>query len=356
MKIFSIVGARPQFIKVAALHRAIKKHKKLQHYILHTGQHYDYKLSGIFFKELEIPKPAYHLNLDEGISASSTECMQKEIEEILADEKPDLVTVLGDTNSTLAGALAAKNTKIKLAHIEAGLRSFNISMPEEFNRIQTDKLSDILFCPTTQSVNNLNQECLNINAKIILSGDIMLDAFNYYAGKLKAKKQTTEHLKNFILCTLHRESLVQSPKKIVEVIKALNDINKKFPILLPSHPRLKNFISTLGLQIDFTIMEPVGYLEMITLLKACSLVITDSGGLQKEAYFSEKMCLTLREETEWTELVKAGVNFIAGDSSAENIISCFEKAVAAKENFNEKFYGNGNAAEIIVDEIEKYLC
>ncbi len=352
MKIFSIVGTRPQFIKVAALHREIVGRKNLQHYIFHTGQHYDDNLSEIFFTELGMPKPSFHLNIEDRSLASSVKHMEEKIERIFSRESPDIVIVFGDTNSTLAGALAAKNKNIRLAHIEAGLRSFNNLMPEEINRIATDNISNLLFCPTTIAMANLAKEQLNRNdQKIILSGDIMLDAYNYYFKKKIERKINKSFPSSFILCTLHRHTLVNSPDKMREIIKSLNEINRKIPIILPAHPSLRNTISQLGLQTDFIITEPVGYLEMIDLLRCCTLVITDSGGLQKEAFFSKKVCITLRNETEWTELVASGVNFLAGDSSSEKIIKILEKAIDIKANFKQKFYGDGNAAEIIVNEI-----
>ena len=310
MKVLSIVGARPQFIKVAALHRAIIKEKKLQHFILHTGQHYDYYLSEIFFKELEIPKPDFHLKINDPSLAASAMRMTDGIEKILIIEKPDVVIVFGDTNSTLAGALATKKLNLKLAHVEAGLRSYDNSMPEETNRIQTDKISDLLFCPTERAINNLLEEGFNeSDCKIILSGDIMLDAMKYYGEKLNrtGKRGKIIPENNFILCTLHRQSLVQSSEKLIEVVNALNEINREISILMPAHPRFKKSVNELGLRIDFDMIEPVGYLDMITLLKNCTTVITDSGGLQKEAFFYKKPCITVRNQTEWTELVVAGV-------------------------------------------------
>ncbi|MEO6328401.1 MAG: UDP-N-acetylglucosamine 2-epimerase (non-hydrolyzing) [Ginsengibacter sp.] len=356
MKVISIVGARPQFIKVAALRRAILK-KNLQHFILHTGQHHDYNMSEIFFKELDIPKPDFSLSGNEPFMASSVSRMTEGIYKILGVENPDIVVVYGDTNSTLAGALAAKKSNLKLAHVEAGLRSYDNSMPEETNRIQTDKISDLLFCPTIQAVNNLAKEGFNTSGhKIILCGDIMLDAMNYYAQKLNdnGSRNKIIPLNNFILCTLHRESLAQSSEKLVEVIKALNEINRQISILMPAHPRLKKMINESGIHIDFTMIDPVGYLDMIVLLKNCTAVITDSGGLQKEAFFCKKPCVTVRNETEWTELADAGVNFIAGDSSANEILIAFHKAINTKNNFEDKFYGNGRSAEIIVEELIKH--
>ena len=352
MKLLSIAGARPQFIKMAALHRATVMVKNLQHLILHTGQHYDHTLSAIFFKELEIPKPDFHLTTHDNSPAASIERMQREILEILIKEKPDVVIVYGDTNSTLAGAVAAKKLNIKLAHVEAGLRSYDNSMPEEFNRIETDKISDLLFCPTRNAVEILIREGFYKN-KVIFSGDIMFDSMNYFSGKISKSDIANEALptKNFILCTLHRQSLVETPHKLREVVKALNQINKQTRILLPAHPRLKKAIQDLQMEIAFTIIEPVGYLDMISLLQDCTSLITDSGGLQKEAYFCKKMCVTVRENTEWTELIEAGVNFIAGDSSAEKILAAHRKAINSKGNFENNFYGDGNAGKIIVENI-----
>ena len=352
MKILSIVGARPQFIKVAAIHRAMLKKNYLQHVILHTGQHYDENLSEIFFKDLEIPQPNYHLKIKQDFASSVPE-MQSEIEKIFKKHFFDLVIVYGDTNTTLAGALAAKKYNLKLAHIEAGLRSYNNLMPEEFNRIETDKISDLLFCPTVNAVKNIQKEGLNKPGRTpIFCGDVMLDAFNYYADNAI---EITHMGKPFILCTLHREALLQTPEKLINVIAALNKINSIIPVLLPAHPALRRRVIELNLQTDFTVAEPVGYLKMIALLRSCKLVITDSGGLQKEAYFSKKICVTLRDETEWTELVKAKVNFLAGDSSEKKIVATFNKAVNNLATFDGEFYGKGDAAEIIVKEIVNYL-
>lgn len=355
MRLFSIVGARPQFVKVAALHRAIIKKNNLQHFILHTGQHYDYNLSEIFFRELDIPKPSFHININERSLASSTSHIQKKIEDVLKAENPDTIVVFGDTNSTLAGALAAKSLHIKLAHVEAGLRSYNNSMPEEINRIETDKISDLLFCPTTQAIKNLVQEGFNnSDKKVIQSGDIMLDAFNYYSEKITDFNSNAVLPKTaFILCTLHRESLLRSAEKMKEIVKALNEINGLIPIILPAHPRLQEVIYNLHLETDFTITEPVGYLNMLALLRSCTLVLTDSGGLQKEAFFSKKICVTLRDETEWTELIYSEVNFLAGDSSSKKIVSTFNTVFNKTGNFDNKFYGDGNAAENIVEELIK---
>ena len=352
MKLLSIAGARPQFIKLAALHRAIKKQTHLKHLILHTGQHYDSNLSSIFFSELEIPPPDFHLAITGNSEAASIERMQNEIFDILSKEKPDVVIVYGDTNSTMAGALAAKKLNIKLAHVEAGLRSYDNSMPEEFNRVETDKISDLLFCPTKGAAEVLTREGFE-KSKIIFSGDIMLDSMNYFIQKIRGANIENKIVptKNFILCTLHREGLVESHHKLKEVVKALNQINEQTPIVLPAHPRLRKAIARLDIGINFNIIEPVGYLDMLRLLQDCACVITDSGGLQKEASFCRKMCVTVRENTEWNELVEAGVNIIAGDSSAGRIVAAYREALNRKGNFENNFYGDGNAAKIIVENI-----
>ena len=352
MRLLSIAGTRPQFIKMAALHRAVVKKDGLQHLLLHTGQHYDYNLSAIFFKELEIPAPDFHTSVSDNSQAALTERMRREIIDVLMKEKPDVVIVYGDTNSTMAGAAAAKELNITLAHVEAGLRSYDNSMPEEFNRVQTDKISDLLFCPTKNAIEILLQEGFN-KSKVIFSGDIMLDSFNYYLEKIKQVNTEKAAVTNqdFILCTLHRQGLVESEQNLNEVVKALNEINQLTKIVLPAHPRLRKAIADLNTEINFNIVEPVGYLDMIRLLQNCTSVITDSGGLQKEAYFCRKMCVTVRENTEWKELVDAGVNFIAGDSSAEKIVAAHRKAISSKDNFENNFYGDGNAGKIIVENI-----
>ncbi len=290
MKVLSIVGARPQFIKLAALHRAIIRKNNLKHFILHTAQHYDLNMSEIFFKDLDIPNPDFYLYTNNPYTASSTTRIIEEIDKVLTVKKPDVVIVYGDTNSTLAGALAAKKLNIKLAHVEAGLRSYNNTMPEETNRIQTDKICNLLFCPTIRAIKNLSEEGFNeADYKIILSGDIMLDSMNFYAARLNdnSAKNSLLPKTNFVLCTLHRQKLVQSYENLTEVVNALNKINRQIPILMPAHPRFNKIVNKLNLAIDFKIIEPVGYLDMIALLKNCTAVITDSGGLQKEAFFAK---------------------------------------------------------------------
>jgi UDP-GlcNAc3NAcA epimerase len=353
MKIATIIGARPQFIKAAMVSKAIKKYTSLQEIIIHTGQHFDAHMSDIFFEELQIPIPHYNLNIHGLSHGAMTGQMIEAIEKVLLKEKPDFVMVYGDTNSTIAGALAAKKLHIKVAHVEAGLRSFNMLMPEEINRILTDRISDLLFCPTDTAVLNLDQEGFNnMKCKIVKNGDVMLDAAIFYAT-ISAQKSNiiaTYHLKNFVLATIHRAENTDNIELLREIILSLNEINKHQKVVLPLHPRTKAIIDKNKLQTNFLIIEPVGYFDMLELIKNCSLVMTDSGGLQKEAFFFKKHCITLRTETEWTELVDHGFNTIAGANY--NVIIEAYKTISNKiSDFNIALYGNGNASRIIAEEI-----
>ncbi len=351
MKLLTIIGARPQFVKAAALSREIKKHPQLKEIIVHTGQHFDANMSDIFFEEMEIPKPDYHLNINGLSHGAMTGQMLEKIEAVLLTEKPDVVLVYGDTNSTIAGALAAKKLHIKVAHVEAGLRSFNMQMPEEINRILTDRISDWLFCPTDTAIQNLAKEGYeNIDAKIIKAGDVMEDAAIYYAQKASERSTIISQLnltdKQFVLATIHRAENTDNLGNLKNIIAGLNELNKSTSVIVPLHPRTKKIIEQHAIVADFTIIEPVGYFDMITLLQNCSLVITDSGGLQKEAFFFQKFCITTREQTEWVELIENGYNFIAG-TETHQIVSL------AKNMLNKPFppvknlYGNGKACEHI---------
>ncbi len=357
MKIITIVGARPQFIKAAALSREFAKHSTIEEIIVHTGQHFDANMSDVFFEEMEIPKPKYNLNINSVGHGAMTGRMLEGIEKILMEENPDLLLVYGDTNSTIAGALAAKKLHIKVAHVEAGLRSFNMEMPEEINRILTDRISDYLFCPTQTAVDNLMKEgYTNIDCKIINSGDVMQDAANFYAltSEKKATISKTIDLTNFILCTLHRAENTDNPNRLSAIIEALNEINLTTPVVLPLHPRTKKIILGLGLTLNFKTIDPVGYFDMIELLKKCSLVMTDSGGLQKEAYFFKKNCVTLRDQTEWVELIENGVNVLVG-ADKNSIIKETKTMLAKSSNFSIDLYGSGKACERIAMELTKLL-
>jgi len=356
MKLITIVGARPQFVKAAAVSREIAKHPEITEIIVHTGQHFDKNMSAIFFKEMEIPKPKYNLNINGLSHGAMTGQMLEGIEKIILDEKPDFVVVYGDTNSTIAGALATKKLHAKVVHIEAGLRSFNMKMPEEINRILTDRISDILFCPTDEAIKNLNKEGFeNYDCEIIKSGDVMQDAAMFYAEKSKEKSTIIKKLKlkKFILCTLHRAENTDDLNNLKSIINALNKINTETPMVFPLHPRTKKIIQKNKIEMKFRSIEPVGYFDMLELLKHCSLVMTDSGGLQKEAFFFKKNCVTLREQTEWVELVENNFNMLAG-SNAEKIYSSYKKMISVKSNFKINLYGNGTACKKIVGSLSKH--
>lgn len=357
MKILTVVGARPQFIKAAVVSRAIKQSKDIVEVIVHTGQHFDKNMSDIFFEEMEILKPNYNLNINGLGHGAMTGQMLEKIEEVLQKEKPDWVLIYGDTNSTLAGALAASKLHIKVAHVEAGLRSFNMKMPEEINRILTDRISDILFCPSDAAVNNLLDEGYKkINCKIENVGDVMQDAALFYSYKSKKPKAVSLPNK-FILCTVHRAENTDNSEAFRNIFEALEEISQKIQVVLPLHPRTKNKLQ--GQNYDFLksniiFIEPVGYLEMVWLLQNCELVMTDSGGLQKEAYFFKKRCLTLREETEWMELVENDFNQICG-SDKDKIINAYRSQKANHTlNFDKELYGAGNTGERIINIITGY--
>lgn len=351
MKLLTIIGARPQFVKAAALSRAIKNHSQLQEIIVHTGQHFDANMSDIFFEEMEIPKPHYNLNINGLSHGAMTGQMLEKLEEVMIAEKPDVVLVYGDTNSTIAGALAAKKLHIKVAHVEAGLRSFNMQMPEEINRILTDRISDWLFCPTDTAISNLNKEGYqNINCTIVKTGDVMEDAALFYAQKAAEKSTIINQLnlavKSFVLATIHRAENTDNLNNLSGIIHALNKLNESTKVVVPIHPRTKKLIEQHNLKPAFTCIEPLGYFDMIQLLQNCSLVITDSGGLQKEAFFFGKFCITTREQTEWVELVENGYNSIAG-TDTNSIIQLAQKALTAIFPEKLNLYGNGNACENI---------
>jgi len=358
MKIITVIGARPQFVKAAVVSRAIQEFNQQQRelilteIIVHTGQHFDENMSKIFFDQMSIPKPHYNLDINSLSHGAMTGKMLEEIEKVLIVEKPDWVLVYGDTNSTIAGALAAKKMHIKVAHVEAGLRSFNLEMPEEINRILTDRISDILFCPTATAMANLKKEGYeNINIKRVNCGDVMNDAALFYKGKA-VKPSALGQESAFLLCTIHRQENTDFKDKLANLFEALDQISKEINIVLPLHPRtvkkLREFNIKPGENIQ--IIEPVGYFEMIWILMNCKAVITDSGGLQKEAYFFKKPCITVREETEWVELIEHGVNFLAG-SDKNLIINTFNKIKSTSFNFDKNLYGTGNSGQLIVQDL-----
>ena len=439
MKILTILGARPQFIKAGSVSRAIalhnnqvasleslvssedSKNQKLQtknqelitEIIVHTGQHYDANMSDIFFDEMQIPKPNYFLGIGGKSHGAMTGQMIEKIEEVALSEKPDWIMVYGDTNSTLAGAIVASKLHIKLAHIEAGLRSFNMKMPEEVNRILTDRVSNILFCPTDTAMKNLKAEgfpfSLTTNHQQLITnvGDVMQDGAMFYKSLAKipeavsslwslvssedSKKQNLQTInqkpktKNYILCTIHRAENTDDETRLRSIFEALNEIAKEKQIILPLHPRTKKLLENLQtknqklLTKNLTIIDPVGYLEMVWLIDNCDLVMTDSGGLQKEAYFFEKQCITLRDETEWVELVECGANRLVG-ADKEKIVSSYQSLVSSENSKNDELktknqklktnnkelktknqklqtnlYGGGKASQNIIKYLLEYL-
>ena len=348
MNIITIVGARPQFVKAAVVSREISTRDDIHETIIHTGQHFDPNMSDLFFEEMRIPAPGYNLKINSLSHGAMTGKMLEEIEKVLIDKKPDWVLVYGDTNSTLAGALAAKKLHIRVAHVEAGLRSFNMTMPEEINRILTDRVSDILFCPTETAIRNLQIEGFDhFDSRVVLSGDVMLDAALFY--RQYSRPPQIELKRDFVLATLHRAENTDTPEYLSEIIRALETISREQDVLLPLHPRTRAKLEASGYNTRLSpirFIDPVGYLEMIHLLDKCSLVMTDSGGLQKEAFFFRKYCITLRNETEWTELVDHGYNALAGNSY-DRIIQAYREQ--PHPDFSTPLYGDGHAAKVIVD-------
>ena len=353
MKIVSVIGARPQFIKAAPLSRSLRS--RHQEIILHTGQHYDDNMSQIFFDELQIAPPDYNLGVGSESHAVQTAMMLERIEKVLLDEKPDVVLVYGDTNSTLAGALAAVKIQIPVAHVEAGLRSFNRQMPEEINRVLTDRIANLLFCPTQTAVNLLAKE--GITKGVYLVGDVMYDALLHFSRIAEQKTNPLSKFrlqpKEYLLATVHRPANTDVPENLQAIIEAF--LNSGETILFPVHPRTRKFLQMHGLEAQvqnsssLVLSEPVGYLEMLLLEKHAKKILTDSGGMQKEAYLWGVPCITLRDETEWVETVEEGWNVLVGADG--------DKILAAIHDFNpdqpRRFsYGDGNASGKIVKILE----
>ena len=352
LKILTIVGARPQFVKAAAVSRAFSKHGDIRELILHTGQHYDHNMSAVFFEEMKIPKPHLNLNIAGLGHGAMTGRMLEGIEKELLRIKPDWVLVYGDTNSTLAGALAAQKLHIKVVHIEAGIRSFNMKMPEEINRILTDRCSSLLCCPTDIALTNLKKEGYDhFNSKVVKTGDVMQDVTMYYSQF--AQKPNFSVPDKFILATIHRAENTNDLAKLKKICEEISILNKSIPVVLPIHPRTKSILEREGIDLDCTIVDPVGYLEMIFLLKNCRLVLTDSGGLQKEAYFFEKPCVTVRDETEWTELLTINANVLCRISE-ESLIEKCRQMLQVNITGDEKLFGGGKAADKVAREILRY--
>ncbi|MBO9470144.1 UDP-N-acetylglucosamine 2-epimerase (non-hydrolyzing) [Endozoicomonas sp. G2_2] len=351
LKIVTVVGARPQFIKAATVSRAVAGRHDVKEIIVHTGQHYDANMSDVFFDELSIPKPNHHLNIGGGPHGQMTGRMLEAVEGVFIDEKPDWVLVYGDTNSTLAGALAAAKLHIPVAHVEAGLRSFNRKMPEEINRILTDHAADRLFAPTAEAVGHLRNEGIDTD-KVRQVGDVMYDAALFY-GERAARPDwfaaTGLHADEFVLATVHRAENTDDPLRLEGIFRGLAESNT--PVILPVHPRLRGKIGTLveDLAEQVRMVDPVSYLEMTWLIQNCAKVATDSGGLQKEAWFHGKRCIVLRDETEWSELISSGWNILAGANS--HLISKWIRESAPESQERSVDYGSGDAAGKIVAEL-----
>ena len=375
-KIITIIGARPQIIKSSAMSRSIKNHfsNEIQEIIVHTGQHYDENMSEIFFKEMGIPFPNYNLNVGSGSHGVQTAKMIEGLEEIYIKEKPDAVLVYGDTNSTIAGALAAVKIHIPVIHVEAGLRSYNKAMPEEVNRIACDHMSSLLFSPTITGLENLEKEGFTLKSnekatanspRVFQCGDIMYDNSLYFST-ISDEKSTLLNLlglknEEYILTTIHRDSNTDIAENLESIFKALLEISKVsgLSVVFPAHPRTRGKMkdqlsSELFTEIEksdkFLMIDPAGFLDIIALEKNAKLIVTDSGGLQKEAYFFQKPCVILRPQTEWVEIVKNG-NAILADADYFRIVDAYSK-LSSKVDFTfPDFYGNGAAAEFICEKI-----
>ncbi|MEN6328397.1 MAG: UDP-N-acetylglucosamine 2-epimerase (non-hydrolyzing) [Syntrophomonas sp.] len=361
MKILTIVGARPQFIKAAVVSRAVEDYnqtvsseKRIDEIIVHTGQHYDDNMSEVFFRQMQIPFPRYHLGIGGGSHGTMTGRMLEALESLMIDEKPAIVLVYGDTNSTLAGALAAAKLHIPVAHVEAGLRSFNMQMPEEINRILTDRVSHWLFCPTETAISNLKREGVDDwpGVQIKNIGDVMYDAALFYRERSVAGQLVADLLEQykdgFYLATVHRQENTDDSQRLKSIITSLEEIAERVPVVFPLHPRTRKHLKELGMDMKrVTYIEPVGYFDMVCLLDKCQAVFTDSGGVQKEAYFFHKPCITLRDETEWVELVEQGNNCLVG-AERESIINAEQEFIQQTRDFSITLYGDGKAGEKIV--------
>ena len=354
MKIVTVVGARPQFIKAAAVSRVIRDDYsgKIEEVLVHTGQHYDENMSKVFFEELDIPQPKHNLEISGGQHGAMTGRMLEAVENVLLKEKPDWLLIYGDTNSTLAGALAAAKLHIPVAHVEAGLRSFNMRMPEEVNRIIADRVSSLLFCPTDTAVNNLKAE--GVTKGVHNTGDVMYDVALFYRERARQQSAILKNLGltsgKFALATCHRAENTDDPSKLGEILSALAEVAEDIPVVLPLHPRTRKLVGEYGLSQHLTkliVTEPLPFLDMVALEQAAKLILTDSGGVQKEAFFYGVPCITMRDETEWVETVELGWNLLVG-SSKQAILSAVSQSIKNTHANTVAPYGNGTAAQSIV--------
>ncbi len=355
MKIVTIVGARPQFIKAAAVSRRLRDQADATEVLIHTGQHYDPALSQVFFDELELAAPDYVLGIGSGPHGEQTGRMLAAIEPVLIDEKPDWVLVYGDTNSTLAGALAAAKLNLPVAHVEAGMRSYNKRMPEEINRLMTDHAANLLLASTEQAVENLRRENI-AGDKVALVGDVMYDATLYYGARAEERSKVMQTLslrpQEYVLATIHRAENTDSSQNLGAIVEALTALASDKPVIMPLHPRTRSALEKSGLQdrlaTQVSMIEPVGYLDMQVLERNACVIVTDSGGVQKEAFFHRVPCVTVRTETEWVELLEAGWNRLAAPDSSAAIIEAVGTALAGEQRQDTvDLYGNGQAAGAI---------
>jgi UDP-N-acetylglucosamine 2-epimerase len=356
LKVLTVAGTRPQLVKVAPVSRELRKH--FTEVLVNTGQHYDYNMAGVFFKELNIPKPDYDLGIGSASHGKQTGEMLRKIEEVILIESPVAVLVYGDTNSTLAGALTASKLHIPIVHVEAGLRSFNKKMPEEINRVITDHVSSLLFPPTKTAVDNLRRE--NIIENVVNVGDVMYDAVLFNTSIAEANYSLHKYgvsKKEYVLATIHRAENTDSKETLYAIIEAFSKLEDT--VVLPLHPRTKHKLEQYGLKNIFDhvanikVIAPVTYLEMLLLENNAKAIVTDSGGVQKEAYFAKVPCLTLRPETEWVETIEAGCNKLV-DPLTENLAEIIQEF--KPDDFSKQLYGDGNAAKKIVKEMAKYFC
>lgn len=380
IKLLTIIGARPQIIKAAAISRAIRTRfaGEVEEHILHTGQHYDANMSEVFFRELGIPEPDYNLHVGSGSHGVQTAKMIEGVEAVLTEQHYDGIIVYGDTNSTLAAAVAASKIHVPVFHVEAGLRSFNMSMPEEINRIVCDQLSSVLFTPTQTGLKNLQAEGFPAGEavqskgygirkfadgrgqRVVLSGDVMYDNSMYFSAMADMQSDIIERLglsyRKFVLATIHRPANTDNPENLKTIFRALNDIAAKgMDVVLPLHPRTRQRLAVSGLEVSgkIKVIEPASFFEIIRLEKNAAIVMTDSGGVQKEAFFYGTPCVILRPETEWVEIVEAGAGIIA-DADYDRIMAAYEQLVNKPVTFPALF-GDGHASEKIIKEILDYL-
>lgn len=356
MKILTVVGARPQFVKAATVSRQLRepRYGGIDEVIVHTGQHYDAAMSASFFDELDIPQPQYNLGVGSSSQGTQTGAVMAALEGVVARERPDWILVYGDTNSTLGGALVAAKHPVPLAHVEAGLRSFRAGMPEEVNRVVTDRLSQLLFCPSHIAVEHLRSE--GRDQGVHFSGDVMYDGYRYYSQRISRARVVEQFgldQGGYVLATVHRAENTDDPARFHTLVSALDRVSSRIPVVLPLHPRTRKAMNDAGLHFSrgVHVIDPVPYLEILALLNGARLVATDSGGLQKEAYFAGVPCVTLRDETEWLELLDSGWNRLAPPVRGVEVVEeMFEQALEfPRDTLRPGYYGDGHAAAYILD-------